>query len=169
MTKPGAIVPLTVDHATAEFECGSDAQTLWFRRHAVAAQQAGSSRVYVATEPNSPRVVGYYALAAGSVEPAAASARVARGLGRHPIPVVVLTRLGVDVTAQGRGLGSALLRDALLRVNQAADTIGVRALLVHAESPRARAFYEHLAEFEASDTDPLHLVLLMEDLRRALE
>ena len=166
MTPFGAIVPLTAAHETAEFECGSEAQTRWLRRHALQAQQSGSSRVYVVTEPISARVLGYYALAAGSVEPTEATPRLARGLGRHPIPVVVLTRLGVDVSMQGRGLGAALLRDALLRVDQGADVIGVRALLVHADSPRARNFYEHLAEFEAS---ALHFVLLMKDLRRALE
>ena len=165
----GAIVPLAAAHETAEFECGSDAQTRWLRRHALQAQQSGSSRVYVVTEPASVRIVGYDALAAGSVEPTEATPRLARGLGRDPIPVVVLTRLGVDVSMQGRGLGAALLRDALLRVDQGADVIGVRALLVHADSPRARNFYEHLAEFGASASDPLHLVLLMKDLRRALE
>ena len=168
MTPLGAIVPLMAEHETAEFECGSEAQTRWLRRHALQAQQSGSSRVYVVTEPTSARVLGYYALAAGSVEATEATPRLTRGLGRHPIPVVVLTRLGVDVSTQGRGLGTELLRDALLRVDQAADVIGVRALLVHAESPQARSFYEHLAEFEASASDPLHLVLLIKDLRRAL-
>ncbi len=125
--------------------------------------------MYVVTALDSTRVLGYYALAAGSIEPADATARLARGLGRHAIPVVVLTRLGVDVSAQGGMLGAALLRDALLRVDQAADVIGVRGLLVHAESDSARAFYEHVAEFEATPTDRLNLVLLLKDLRRALE
>lgn len=133
------------------------------------AQSAGTSRVYVTTAAGSPIVLGYYALAAGSVEPAEASDRLRKGTGRHPIPVVLLTRLGVDVRAQSLGLGAALVRDALLRVAAAADVIGVRALLIHAESDRARAFYEHIAEFERSPTDPLHLILLMKDLRRALE
>ncbi len=133
------------------------------------AQSAGTSRVYVTTTPASPIVLGYYALAAGSVEPAEASGRLRKGIGRHPIPVVLLTRLGVDVRVQGLGLGAALVRDSLLRVVAAADLIGVRALLIHAESERARAFYEHLAEFEPSPTDPLQLILLMKDLRRALE
>ena len=165
----GPVVPLGPDHETADFDCGSAAQTAWLRRHALQAQQSGSSRVYVVTPEESLRVVGYYALAAGSVEPADASLRLAKGLGRHAIPVILLTRLGVDVSAQGRGIGAGLVRDALLRVNQAADIIGVRALLIHAESDEARSFYEHLAEFEPSPTDPLHLVLLLKDLRRALE
>jgi GNAT superfamily N-acetyltransferase len=164
----GSIAPLAREHETATFDCGSDAQTEWLRRHALQAQQSGSSRVYVVTPADSATVLGYYALAAGSVEPADASPRTSKGLGRHAIPVVVLTRLGVDRTVQGKGLGAALVRDALLRVDQAADVIGVRALLIHAESERARAFYQHLAEFEPSPTDPLHLFLLLKDLRAAL-
>jgi GNAT superfamily N-acetyltransferase len=168
VARAASIVPLTPEHATSSFDCGSDAQTQWLRRHALQAQQSGSSRVYVAVEPGTDRVVGYYALAAGSVELRDATARLTKGIGRHPIPVVILTRLGVDRSAQGRGLGAALVRDALLRVHQAADVIGVRSLLIHAESDGARAFYEHLAEFEPSPTDPLHLFLLLKDLRRAL-
>ena len=162
------IVPLGSEHDAADFECGSDAQNDWVRRHALQAHRSGTSRVYVLTRAGSPRVLGYFALAAGSVEQASAPARVRQGAGRYPIPVVLLTRLGVDRSVQGRGLGAALVRDALLRVDQAADTIGVRALLIHCESAAARAFYEHLAEFEPSPTDPLHLLLLMKDLRAAL-
>jgi GNAT superfamily N-acetyltransferase len=162
------VIPLAPPHDTTAFDCGSKAQTEWLRRYALQAQTAGTSRVYVTTAPGSPTILGYYALAAGSVEPAEASDRLRKGTGRHPIPVVILTRLGVDIRAQGIGLGAALVRDALLRAAAAADVIGVRALLVHAESDSARAFYEHIAEFEPSPTDPLHLVLLMKDLRRAL-
>jgi GNAT superfamily N-acetyltransferase len=163
------VVPLGPPHDTTTFDCGSKAQTEWLRRHALQAQSAGTSRVYVTTAPGSPIVLGYYALAAGSVEPAEASDRLRKGAGRHPIPVVLVTRLGVHVRVQGLGLGAALVRDALLRVAAAADVIGVRALLIHAESESARAFYEHIAEFDPSPTDPLHLILFMKDLRLALE
>jgi GNAT superfamily N-acetyltransferase len=164
----GPVGPLTASHDTEAFDCGSPVQTEWLRRYALQAQAAGTSRVYVSTASGSRVVVGYYALAAGSVERAGAPERLRKGTGRHPVPVVVLSRLGVDVGAQGKGLGAALVRDALLRVVAAADVIGVRALLVHAESEKARGFYEHVAEFEKSPTDPLHLMLLMKDLRRAL-
>lgn len=165
----GPVEPLRAGHDTAEFDCGSVAQTMWLRRHALQAQGSGSSRAYVVSEERASTVIGYYALAAGSVGPADATTRLTKGVGRHPIPVVILTRLGVDVAAQGRGVGAALLRDALLRVDQAADIIGIRAVLIHAESERARAFYQYVAEFEPSPSDPLHLVLLLKDLRRALE
>jgi GNAT superfamily N-acetyltransferase len=87
---------------------------------------------------------------------------------RYPVPVVILTRLGVDVREQGRGLGRALLKDVLLRVASASEILGARALLVHCEHTQAKSFYLHLGEFEESPTDPLHLYLLMSDLRKTL-
>jgi GNAT superfamily N-acetyltransferase len=73
--------------------------------------------------------------------------------------------LAVDITVQGKGLGSALLKDALMRTAQAANTIGARALLVHAKDDSAKAFYEHF-DFEPSPSDPYHLLLIMKDLLR---
>ncbi len=105
---------------------------------------------------------------AGSVEPEQASERVRKGAGRYPIPMILLTRLGADLSEQGQGLGRALLVDALRRVDSAADEIGVRALLIHCEDERARSFYLRRAEFEQSPSDSLHLLLLLKDLRHAL-
>lgn len=165
----GPIEPIVADHEAAGFDCGLEAQTLWLRRHALQAHRAGTSRIFVVCAAVGRRVVGYYALAAGSVEPEAAPGRIAQGTGHHPIPVVVVARLGVDAAEQGKGLGRALVRDALLRVAGAAGTIGICALLIHAESPPVRAFYLRLAEFEPSPSDPLHLFLLMKDLRAAID
>jgi GNAT superfamily N-acetyltransferase len=110
------------------------------------------------------RVVGYYALAAGSVEHEEVPARIRKGLARYPVPVILLARLAVDQQERGRGLGAALLKDALTRAARAADEIGARAILVHAKDDEARSFYEHF-DFEPSPSDPLHLFLLMKDLR----
>jgi GNAT superfamily N-acetyltransferase len=88
-----------------------------------------------------------------------------RLMRRSPIPVILLARLAVDVSAHGRGLGAPLLKDALLRTAQAADTIGARALLVHAKYDSAKAFHEHFT-FEPSPSDPYHLLLVMKDLLR---
>ncbi len=113
---------------------------------------------------------GYYALGAGSVAHERVPARVSKGIGRYPVPVVILTRLCVDAGEQGRGLGSALVRDALFQTVSIADRVGVRALLTHAETLEAAAFYQRLdAGFALSPTDPLHLVLLMKDLRAAIQ
>ena len=95
--------------------------------------------------------------------------RLRKGGGRYPQPVALLARLGVDVHHEGRGLGAGLLQDVFLRLLALSADIGCRALLIHAESNAARDFYRHLVpEFEDSPTDPLHLVLLMKDIRRTL-
>jgi ribosomal protein S18 acetylase RimI-like enzyme len=160
---------LRSDHEVADFDCGSEAQTTWLRRHALQAQQADSARVYVVCRSATRQVVGYYAIAAGSVAHDSASPRVAKGLGRYPIPVVVLTRLGVDMAEQGRGLGLNLVRDALLQTAAIGERVAVRALVIHAETPRAASFYRRISPaFEESPTDPLHLILLLKDLRSAL-
>jgi GNAT superfamily N-acetyltransferase len=167
----GPVEPLTAHHTTAGFDCGSHAQSDWLTEHALQAHRSGGSRVYVVCGEGSEtggRVVGYYALAAGSIAPSVAPDRLLRGAGRYHQPVVILTRLGVDTRVQGAGLGRALVVDALRRVAVASETIGVRALLIHCESESARRFYLGLAQFERSPSDPMHLVLLMKDLRRAL-
>lgn len=159
---------LTQDHNVDGFDCGSATLTEWLVKYALAAQGAGTSRVFVTLDTDANRVVGYYAVAASQVRYEAAGERIRKGVGRHPIPVILLARLAVDGRHQGKGLGAALLTDALRRVGLAASEIGARALLIHAESPSAKAFYLKYAEFEESPTDPLHLTLLMKDLRKAL-
>ncbi|MEU4163808.1 GNAT family N-acetyltransferase [Actinoplanes sp. NPDC026670] len=164
------VEPLSAAHAVTGFDCGSTTQSVWLAEHALQAHRAGLSRVYVVGDASDPdrRVLGYYAIAAGSVAPADASPRLRQGAGRYHQPVVILTRLGVDRTAQGAGLGRALVVDALRRIASAAEVIGVRAVLIHCETEAARDFYLRLAKFEPSPTDPMHLLLLMKDLRRAL-
>jgi GNAT superfamily N-acetyltransferase len=149
-----------------DFGCGQPDLDEWLKRFALVNQRAGMATVFVTLSGD--KVVGYYALATGGVERAEAPDRVVRGQPAHPIPVVLLARLAVDSSTQGRGLGRALLRDALIRVAAAANEIGVRALLVHAKDERAREFYMQCGEFEPSPTDPLHLFLLMKDLRKSL-
>lgn len=169
MTRYGPVEPITPDHDTQSFDCGSEAQSTWLVRHALQAHQSDSAKVYVVCAESSRRVVAYYALAAGSIEHASAPARLTKGVGRYPVPVVILTRMGVDLSEQGRGLGSALVRDALFQVTMIADRVGVRALLIHAETPEAAAFYQGIDPgFEPSPTDPLHMILLLKDLRRAI-
>jgi hypothetical protein len=153
-------------HDVSEFDCGSAAQTRWLRQVAGAAQAARTARVYVVTRVDEDRVVGYHALAAASIALDDAPPTLLKQAGRSPIPVILLARLGVDLSAQGKGLGAALVKDAMLRGYQASETVGARAFLIHAESERARDFYLHLAEFDRSPTDPLHLILLMSEIER---
>lgn len=164
------IEPLSAADGLTGFDCGSKAQSVWLVEHALQAHRAGLSRVYVVRDSDHPerRVVGYYALAAGSVAPADATPRLRQGAGRYHQPVAILTRLGVDRSVQGSGLGRALVVDALRRIAAASEVIGVRAVLIHCETEAARDFYLRLAKFESSPTDQMHLLLLMKDLRRAI-
>ena len=169
MTRYGRIEPIAPGHVTQSFDCGSAEQTAWLVKHALQAHQSDTAKVYVVCLAGSRSIVGYYALAAGSIAHAAAPPRLTKGVGRYPVPVVILTRLGVDLEQQRRGLGSALVRDAFFQVAAIADRAGVRALLIHAETPEAAGFYQGIDPgFEASPTDPLHVLLLIKDLRRAI-
>lgn len=151
------------------FECRSPAQTDWLRNHARVAHGVGTARVLVVTTTEAPEVVAYYAWAMASVAPDDAPARFRKGAGRHPQPVALLARLGVDVAHEGKGLGAGLLSDALLRVVELGVEIGCRGLLVHAESEYARSYYLNVVpEFAPAPSDPDHLFLLMKDIRASL-
>jgi GNAT superfamily N-acetyltransferase len=147
------------------FDSGQAALNQFLQRFALTSQKANSAQTYVSCQEGV--VVGFYSLAVGSVEPETAAPRVLKGIARHPVPVMILARLAVDLKHQGVGLGSALLRDALLRTAQAADIAGIRALLVHAKDDAARQWYLNW-EFEPSETDPFHLFLLLKDLKAML-
>ncbi len=150
----------------AAFDCGSPALNEFLQRFALANQKANSAQTYVSCIDGT--VAGFYSLAVGSVDPANAAPRVVKGMARHPVSVMILARLAVDVQHQGAGMGVALLKDALLRTAQAADIAGIRALLVHAKDDAARQWYLNW-EFEASPTDGLHLYLLLKDLKALLK
>lgn len=171
MTRYAPAESLTRDHDRSSFDCGSEAQTNWLRRYALLAQQADTARVYVVRPHGERRVAGYYALAAGSIEPDLGSPRLAAGAGRHPIPIpiVILARLGVDRRDQRQGLGRQLVRDAFMQTAAVADRIGARALLIHAETSDAAGFYRRLdPAFEPSTADPLVLIVLLKNLRAAV-
>lgn len=157
---------LTAADAVDTFDCGQAALNEFLQRYALQNQKANSAQTYVCSSAG--RVVAFYSLAVGSVQALAAPVRVAKGLARHPIPVMILARLAVDQAHQRMGLGRAMLKDALLRTAQAADIAGVRALLVHAKDESARQWYGSW-EFEPSPTDPFHLFLLLKDLKALLE
>ncbi|CAG9264491.1 GCN5-related N-acetyltransferase; Histone acetyltransferase HPA2 and related acetyltransferases [Burkholderia diffusa] len=163
-----APVPLTLEHAQTgwleTFDSGQPSLDDWLRRRALRNQGSGATRTFVVCDDQ--RVVAYYALASGAVDVAAAPGRFRRNMP-DPVPVVVLARLAVDRVWQGHGLGRGLLRDAALRVVQAADTIGIRGLLAHALSHDALRYYVHLG-FEPSPLDPMTVMITLADLRAAM-
>ena len=155
--------PLGDTHDLSAFVSGVDVLDDWLRRRARANQVSGASRTFVVAEDS--KVVAYYALASGAITVAESVGRFRRNMP-DPIPVTVLGRLAVDQTQQGRGLGRALFRDCALRVAQAADTIGIRGIIVHAISEQAIAFYMALG-FDPSPVDPMTLMVALGDIREA--
>lgn len=156
--------PLTDEDQIDSFDSGEPVLDDWLRRRARANQASGASRTYVVSEGKV--VVAYYALASGAIAQAAAPGRFRRNMP-DPIPVIVLARLAVDRRYQGRGLGHALFRDAARRVSQAADTIGIRGIVVHAISEEARKFYIALG-FDPCPAEAMTLVVTLRDIRAAL-
>ena len=158
--------PLGAHHQVAAFDCGSPPLNEYLVRYAMTNHQSGSAKTFVATA-DSHIVVGYYSLAASQVLFADAPSRLKKGVARNPVPVVLLARLAVSKSWQGKGVGPGLLKDAILRVLSAAEGIGVRALLVHAKDDKAKEFYLHY-DLEPLPAYPLHLVLLLKDARKAV-
>jgi GNAT superfamily N-acetyltransferase len=157
--------PLAAHHALDSFDSGVASLDDWLKGRAAANQRSGASRTYVVCD--AARVVGYYALASHAVAAVAATGRVRRNMP-DPVPVVVLGRVAIARSHQGQGLGRALFQDAARRVMHAADAIGIRALLVHALSEEAKAFYLRLG-LDPSPLDPMTLMVTLADLRAALE
>jgi GNAT superfamily N-acetyltransferase len=147
------------------FDCGQSDLNRYLRRHAWNNQKANSAQTYIACVGAA--IAGYYSLSAAGVEHDEAPARVIKGLARHAVPVMLLARLAVGREFQGRGLGSALLKDALLRTLQAADIAGIRAVIVHAKNEATRLWYLNFG-FEIGPVNPMHLFLLLKDIRYAV-
>lgn len=155
---------LSTEHDLSQFQCGEPELDGWLQRRALQNEESGASRSYVVCAGR--QVVGYYALAAGAVAHANAPGRVRRNTP-NPVPVMVIGRLAIDLRFQGRGIGSALLRDAVLRTMQAAEIAGIRAILVHAISESAKRFYER-SGFIPSPIDPMTLMITVAEAVRAL-
>jgi GNAT superfamily N-acetyltransferase len=156
--------PLSPDHGIGSFDSGVPALDLWLKRRARANEASGASRTFVLCEDR--RVVGYYSLAAASIMHTHATGRVRRNMP-EPVPAVLIGRLALDKTCQGRGHGIGLLQDAVLRVASAAETVGVRAILVHAMSEGAKKFYERFG-FRTSPIEPMTLMMTVEEVVRMI-
>ena len=152
---PLGIEKLRRSHAVDEFDCGQEALNRFLTRYAFQNQQASASQTYIALADET--VAGYYTLVVGQVEYDSAP--------RHPVPIMLLARLAVATSWQGKGLGAGLLKDAMQRTLKAADIAGIRAFAVHAKDDEARAFYEHFG-FSPLPSDPYHLFRLLKDSRK---
>ena len=163
--KPCAPRKLTRADVREGFDSGAPELDEWLARYSWQNQRANNSVTYVSLLDG--RVVGYYAIAVANVTSESAPVAVARGAPRQ-VPCLLLARLAVDRSMQSFGLGRGLLVDTLRRTVGLADSVGIRALLVHARDDAARQFYLAQAEFLESPSDPLHLLLPVKDIVRSL-
>jgi GNAT superfamily N-acetyltransferase len=162
--KPGPPEKLSAGHDLSGFDSGEPALDDWLRRRARQNELSGASRTYVVCAEK--KVVGYYTLAAGAITHAEVPGRIRRNMP-DPIPVMILGRLAVDKTFHGQGVGTGLLRDAVLRIVQAAEIAGIRAILVHAISEAAKRFYEKYG-FVPSPVDALTVMITVAEAARII-
>lgn len=155
---------LNSSHQVDSFNSGNNELNEWLKRRALKNELEGASRTYVVCAGKV--VIAYYCLANGALAQTTATGRVRRNMP-NPIPVIVIGRLAVDRHWQGKCIGRALLRDAILRTLQAAEIAGIRAILVHAISEEAKQFYEKCG-FSASPIDPMTLMVTVNDARNEL-
>ncbi|RWM36649.1 GNAT family N-acetyltransferase [Mesorhizobium sp.] len=159
-----APVPLDRGHDLSSFSSGIPASDDWVKRRALANQDSGATRTFVTCKDD--KVVAYYALASGGVIASHVPGRFRRNMP-DPIPVAILARLAIDTSCQRQGIGRALVQDAARRVMNAAGSLGIRGILVHAISDEARSYYTALG-FDPSPRDPMTLVISLADLHEAI-
>jgi ribosomal protein S18 acetylase RimI-like enzyme len=153
-------------HDAAAFDCGNELLNRWLTRHAGQSDRRDAARTFVTTDAHG-SVLGYFTLVAGQLQHDAATTSVRKGQSPYfPIPIALLARLAVDRAHQDRGLGAALLRDALVRVQVASAEVAVRAVVVHAINEHAVAFYERFG-FRALTLAPRTLMVTLSELRAA--
>lgn len=155
---------LNVAHDLSAFDSGTPELDTWLKRRALQNEALGTSRTYVVTAEG--RVVGFYALANGAVAHKDVSAKTRRNMP-DPIPVMVLGRLAVDRAYQKKGIGFALLRDALLRTMNASQIAGIRAVLLHAISEDAKRFYQKTGFYECP-VDPMTMMITLAEIEKSL-
>jgi GNAT superfamily N-acetyltransferase len=156
--------PIRPDHKLSTFSCGHSTLDDWLQRRALLNQTSNASRTYILTD--GARVIAYYTLASGALACAQATGRLRRNMP-DPIPMAILARLAIDTSAQSRGLGRALFRDAAMRVLGAASAIGIRGLLAHAISDDAAAFYRAIGMASAPG-DPRNMMVTLAELQAAM-
>jgi GNAT superfamily N-acetyltransferase len=158
----------TAQHDTSQFRNGKH-QVLdeWLQKRALASDGL-SSRTFVVCPQDTPeRVVGYYALSATKEQRGALpSAKLRQGMPDE-VPFLLIGRLAVDAAYQGRGLGAALLRDALARCLVSSETIGARAVVTHAIDDEAAAFYRRYG-FLLSPLGDRLMLLPLEKVRQVI-
>ncbi|MDA9163328.1 GNAT family N-acetyltransferase [Rickettsiaceae bacterium] len=150
-------------HDKKTFNCGHEALNVFLQKYAIQNDKNNSSRTYVSLCKATQKVAGYYTLTYGAISHAGATSSVKKRMPNYPIPVMILARLAVSNEYQKLGVGSSLLKDALLRTMQASDIAGLRAIIAHAKDVTAKNFYLQYG-FEESTLDTYHVMLPIQDI-----
>jgi GNAT superfamily N-acetyltransferase len=156
---------LGAHHDRSSFDCGQESLNYWLKSNSGQFNRRDLARTYVAIRPDEPRVFGYYALSTHHIRYEELAASEARGLPRIDVPMILIGRLAVDKSEQGKGLGEFLLLNALHRCERVSDEIGVRGVEVDAIDESARRFYLKYGFIELLD-DPHHLILSLVTIRK---
>ncbi|MDF7776296.1 GNAT family N-acetyltransferase [Sphingomonas sp. AOB5] len=156
--------PITSQHRLAEFSCGNSSMDSWLKKHAIH-DEGRASRTYVVTVRA--QVVAYYTLAVGCMTLSALPRKIRQNLPQQ-VPITVLGRLAVDIEHAGKGIGRALLCEAMQRTLEVAEHVGVRALVVHAIDSDAALFYEQFG-FLRFPAGSLILLLPIETIAQAID
>lgn len=155
------IEPLVTQHERDDFDCGEPTLNDYLKFYARQNDSRGLGKTFVATLPDSKKVIGYYTVSSGAIH----FESIPDKLPRYPVPVVHLGRLAVDRSANGQGLGGMLLVDALRRTARLADQLGIFAVEIYALNENARRFYQRYG-FESLVDDELHLYLSIKKIRK---
>lgn len=156
---------IDVKHDLSNFDCSNDTLNNWLQKHALKNEVSGASRTFVVTN-HSKKIVGFYCLSVGAIEHESSPSKVRRNMP-DPIPIMILGRLAVDLHYQNQSLGKSLLKDAILRTIKVSKQTGIRALLVHALSEKAKQFYIQNGFYE-SPTNNMTLMITIKDVLKAL-
>ena len=155
------VEPLRKEHQRFEFDCGIESLNLFLKNYARQNEEKGLSRTFVAVRNGDTAVHGYYSLSSGSVS----FEHVPEKLPRYHIPTAHIGRLAVERSSQGAGLGEFLLIDALRRIVNLADELGIFAVELHAINESAKNFYLKYGFIELKD-DPFHVYLSVKSIKR---
>jgi GNAT superfamily N-acetyltransferase len=156
--------PLTTDHDLVEFDSSEPSLDEWLKRRALKNQASGASRCFVICQGK--KVIGFYSLSAGAISHKSVPKNMQRNMP-DPLPILLLGRLAIDKKHHNKGLGSALLRDAMIRAVNVASDAGIFAILVHSLSEQGKRFYISRG-FVASPLQPMTLMMTLETIRSIL-
>jgi GNAT superfamily N-acetyltransferase len=159
------IEPLASHHERGAFTCGTAPLDTFIRTQAGQYARKDIGQTFVAVRPGEKVVIGYYTLAASSIEFAHLPVTLGKRLPLHPVPTILLGRLAVDTTVSGQGLGRDLLADALRRALRTAGQVGVFGVHTHAIDDEAKAFYSKFGFVSLLDQDR-HMILTVATIRQ---